>query len=30
MLSDYKKRRYHLLPPAERERLDSLLEKSQK
>ena len=30
MLSDYKKRYYHLMPPADREKLDALLEKSQK
>jgi tetratricopeptide (TPR) repeat protein len=30
ILSDYKKRYYHLMPPAEREKLDALLEKSQK
>ena len=30
ILSDYKKQYYHLMPPAEREKLDALLEKSQK
>ena len=30
ILSDYKKRYYHLMPPADREKLDALLEKSQK
>ncbi len=30
ILSDYKKRYYHFMPPAEREKLDALLEKSKK
>jgi tetratricopeptide (TPR) repeat protein len=30
ILSDYKKQYYHLMPPADREKLDALLEKSQK
>jgi tetratricopeptide (TPR) repeat protein len=30
ILSDYKKQYYHLLPPADREKLDALLEKAQK
>jgi arylsulfatase A-like enzyme/Flp pilus assembly protein TadD len=30
ILSDYKKQHYHLMPPAEREKLDTLLERSQK
>ena len=30
MLSEYKKRHYHLMSPAERERLDALMEKCQK
>jgi arylsulfatase A-like enzyme/Tfp pilus assembly protein PilF len=30
VLSDFKERYYHLIPPAEREKLDTLLEKSQK
>ncbi|KKN27362.1 hypothetical protein LCGC14_0865440 [marine sediment metagenome] len=30
ILSDYKKRYYYLMPPAEREKLDALLEKSKK
>ncbi len=30
ILSDYKKQYYHLMPPADREKLDALLKKSQK
>ena len=30
ILSDYKKQHYHLMPPAEQEKLDALLERSQK